>query len=65
MSAIDEKRIATKKMRFMRWAMEHRGNEILAEAKVEPFTMVMRRSRLEWFGHLKRRDETENVSTFE
>ena len=23
--------------------------------------MVMRRRRLEWFGHVKRRDETENI----
>ena len=23
--------------------------------------MVMRRRRLEWFGHVKRRDETENL----
>ena len=33
----------------------------MAEAKVEPIAMVMRRRRLEWFGHVKRRDETENI----
>ena len=39
--------------------MEHRRNqEILEEAKVEPIAMVMRRRRLEWFGH-----ETENIRT--
>ena len=42
--------------------LEHRRNEdILAEAKVEPIATVMRRRRLEWFGHVKRRDETENI----
>ena len=35
--------------------------EILEEAKVEPIAMVMRRRRLEWFGHVKRRCETENI----
>ena len=40
--------------------LEHRRNEeIMEEAKVEPIAMVMR--RLEWFGHVKRRDETENI----
>ena len=34
-------------------------SEILEEAKVELIAMVMR--RLEWFGHVKRRDETENI----
>ena len=38
------------------------GNEeILEEAKVEPIATVMRRRRMEWFGHVKRRDETENI----
>ena len=42
--------------------LEHRMNEeILEEAKVEPIAMVMRGRRLEWFGHVKRRDETENI----
>ena len=42
--------------------LEHRRNEeILEEANVEPIAMVMRRRRLEWFGHLKRRHETENI----
>ena len=66
MSVTDERRMATTEMRMVRWAMgvsllEHRRNEdILEEAKVEPIAMVMRR-RLEWFGHVKRRDETENI----
>ena len=34
---------------------------ILEEAKVEQIATVMRRRRLEWFGHVKRRDETENI----
>ena len=28
---------------------------------MEPIVMVMRRRRLEWFGNVKRRDETENI----
>ena len=73
MSVKDEKRMATTEMRMVRWAgdgqwamgvslLEHRRNEeILEEAKVEPIVTVMRRRRLEWFGHVKRRDETENI----
>ena len=66
MSVKDERRMATTEMRMVRWAMgvsllEHRRNEeILEEAKVEQIATVMRRRRLEWFGHVKRRDETEN-----
>ena len=36
--------------------LEHRRNEILEE----PIAMVTRRG-LEWFGHVKRRHETENI----
>ena len=67
MSVKDEKRMATTQMIMVRWAMvvsllEHRRNEeILEEAKVEPIAMVIRRRRLEWVGHAKRRDETENI----
>ena len=56
-------------MRMVRWAMgvtmlEHRRKEeILEEAKVEPIATVMWRRRLAWFGHVKRRDETENIRT--
>ena len=59
--------MATTDMRMVRWAMgvsllEHRRNErILEVAKEEPIAMVMRRRRLEWFGHVKRKDETENI----
>ena len=35
--------------------------EILEEANVEAIATVMRRRRLEWYGHVKRRDETENI----
>ena len=34
---------------------------MLEEAKLEPIAMFMRRTRLEWFGHVIRRDETENT----
>ena len=67
MSVKDEKRMATTEIRMVRWTMgvsllEHlRNEEILEEARVEPIAMVMRRRRLEWFGHVKRRDETENI----
>ena len=30
---------------------------------MEPMAMVMRRIMSEWFGHAKRRDETENIRT--
>ena len=62
-----QSKMATTEMRMVRWAMgvsllEHRRNEeILEEAKVEQIATVMRRRRLEWFGHFKRRDETENI----
>ncbi len=64
MSVKNEKRIATTEMRMVRWAMgvsllEHRRNE--EEAKVEAIATVMRRRKLEWFGHVKIRDETENI----
>ena len=36
---------------------DHRNEEILEELIVK----AMRRRRLEWFGHVKRRDETENI----
>ena len=67
MSVKDEKRMATTEMRMVRWAMgvslleNRRNEEILEEAKLEPISMVMRRRRLEWFGHVKRRDQTENI----
>ena len=50
---------------MVRWTMgvsllEHRRNEeILELAGVEPIAMVMR--RMDWFGHVKRRYETENI----
>ena len=28
---------------------------------MEPIAIVMRRRRFEWFGHVTRRDETENI----
>ena len=62
-----ERRVPTTEMRMVRWAMgvslsEHRRNEeILEEAKVEQIATVMRRRRLDRFGHVKRRDETENI----
>ena len=52
---------------MVRWAMvvslleQRRNEEILEEARVEPIAMVMRRRKLEWFGHVKRRDYTENI----
>ena len=67
MSVKYEKRMETTEMGMVRWAMgvgllEHRINEaIWEEAKVEGIATVMRRRRLEWFGHDKRRGETENI----
>ena len=50
-------------MKMVRWAigvslLEHRRNE---EAKVEAIATVMRRRRLEWFGHVKRKGATKNI----
>ena len=67
MSVKDEKRMSTAEMRMVRWAMgasllgHRRNEEILEEAKVEAIATVMRLGRLEWFGHVKRRGETENI----
>ena len=67
MSVKDENRMATTEMRMVQWAMvlsllEHRRKEeILEEANVETIATIMRRRRLEWFGQVKRRDETENI----
>ena len=61
-----QQHVATTETRLVRWAMwvsllEHRRNkEILEEAKVKPIATVMGRRRLECFGHVKRRNETEN-----
>ena len=42
--------------------LEYRKNyDILEEAKEEHIAMVMRRRRLEWFWHVKRRYDTENI----
>ena len=67
MSVKYEKRTATTEIRMVRWEMgvsllEHRRNEeILEEANVEAIATVMRRRRLELFGHVKRRGETEDI----
>ena len=39
--------------------LEHRRNKIFKEARVELIAMVTR--GLEWFGHVQRRHETENI----
>ena len=42
--------------------LEHgRNDEILEEANVVPIATVTRRRGREWFGQVKRRDETENI----
>ena len=59
--------MATTELRMVRWAMgvslleNQRIDKILEEAKVEPIAMVTRRRMLEWFAHVKRRGETENI----
>ena len=60
-------RMATTEMRMVWWAMgvsvEHQRNEdVWEEARVEPIAMVVRRRKLEWFEHVKRRGETEKTS---
>ena len=67
MSVKYERRVANAEMIMVRWAMgvsllEHRRNEeILEEANVEQIATVMRGRMLEWFGHVKGRDETEHI----
>ena len=41
--------------------VHRRDEEILEKAMVEPIAMVRGR-RLEWFGQVNTRDETENIS---
>lgn len=54
-------------MRMLRYCMgisleEHRRNEdITAEAKIMPIKDVMRKRRLEWFGHVCRRARDEDI----
>ena len=53
-----KERMATTEMRMVRWTMvlaylEHRRNEILIEAKVEPIATVMRREGWNGSGTLK------------
>ena len=68
MSVNDERRMATADIRMVRWTMglsllEHRRNEeILEEAKIEHIATVMRRRRLEWFGHVKLRNREHQSS---
>ena len=45
--------------------LEHRKHgEILEEARVEPIAMAITKRRMDWFGYVKRRDETENIRVF-
>ena len=41
---------------------QRRHENIVDEAMLEPTAMVMRMRRLEWVGHVKTKDETENVT---
>ena len=64
-SVKDDKCMATTETIMVRCAMglrlvEHRRNEVLEETKEEPIAIVVRMGRLEWCGHVGRRDETEN-----
>ena len=67
MSVRYEKRMATTEIRMVRWVMgvsllqHQRNEEILEEANGVPIAMVVRRRRLEWYGHAKRRCETGNL----
>ena len=60
-------RISSCEMRMLRYCMgisleEHRRNEdITAEAKIMPIKDVMRKKRLEWFGHVCRRKRDEDI----
>ena len=59
--------MASCEMRMVRYCLgisleEHRRNEdILQEAKVVPIKDLMRRKRMQWFGHVQRRDSQEDI----
>ena len=60
MSVKYENCMTTTEMRMGQWSMSLILLEpILEEARVEPIVTVMR--RMEWLGHVKRTDETENI----
>ena len=60
-------RVSSTEMRMLRYCMgisleEHRRNEeITSEARIMPIRDVMRKRRLEWFGHVCRREEDQDV----
>ena len=60
-------KMASCEMRMVRYCLgisleEHRRNEdILQEAKVVPIKDLMRRKRMQWFGHVQRRDSQEDI----
>ena len=58
MSVKDEKRIATSAMGVS--MLEHRIHRE-DEARLEPIAMIMRRRRLEWYGHFTIRHGTEKI----
>ena len=60
-------KMASCEIRMVRYCLgisleEHRRNEdILQEAKVVPIKDLMRRKRMQWFGHVQRRDSQEDI----
>ena len=60
-------KVGSCEMRMLRYCMgisleEHRRNEdITSEAKIMPIRDVMRKRRLEWFGHVSRRERDEDI----
>jgi len=59
--------LARKEMRMIRWAIggslcvHERNEDILKGTEVGSIIDIMGRRRLEWFGHVKRRTEREDI----
>ena len=62
-----EERIEATEMRMLRyihnvnWEDHVRNEDIRKEAKVKPISVSMRKRRLQWFGHVYRREEDEDI----
>ena len=60
-------KVGSCEMRMLRYCMgisleEHcRNEDITSEAKIMPIRDVMRKRRLEWFGHVSRRERDEDI----
>jgi len=60
-------RIGATEIRMLRhihginWEDQVRNEDIRSEAKVKPVSRHMRKKKLEWYGHVQKRDSEENI----